>query len=297
MAAKIMWHHQMKLKEKSKFENVRAWLKSAVSLMIIMGLTWTCGLLVVTESSLSFLAYLFTILMAFQGLFIFLIFVVFSKTVREAYIKWWRVKVNESSFLSRHFGELTIPKLSQSSSKHKEAKGNNEKKGFSDKRLTAVTQQQVSNLYQTLPSQSSSAPYSVTYPNPIADSHASDSCYLKQKPLHSSESSEPDLIMTTHTHFSKDTPLSIEKSEPDSLELKQGHTPYSSESSTRDQSHTKEDDLQLENASLPPDTYVDATLTSDKKSNSLESLDDNVKIQLDEDSEENNYQSFSIHFV
>ena len=51
------------------------------------------------------LAYIFTIFVAFQGLFIFVIFVLLSKQVRENYAKWWKAKVAESDFLSKHFGD------------------------------------------------------------------------------------------------------------------------------------------------------------------------------------------------
>ena len=69
--------------------------------MVIMGLTWIFGVLIVEVEELVPLAYIYTILVAFQGVFIFLIFVVFSKQVREAYAKWWKVKVNESDILSK----------------------------------------------------------------------------------------------------------------------------------------------------------------------------------------------------
>ena len=51
------------------------------------------------------LAYIYTIMVAFQGLWIFIIFVLMSKQVREVYAKWWRAKVNESDILSKYFGE------------------------------------------------------------------------------------------------------------------------------------------------------------------------------------------------
>ena len=70
-----------------------------------MGLTWIVGVLIVEVKALLPLAYIYTILVAFQGLWIFIIFVLLSKQVREAYTKWWRAKVNESDFLSKHFGE------------------------------------------------------------------------------------------------------------------------------------------------------------------------------------------------
>ena len=54
------------------------------------------------------LAFIFTIFVAFQGLFIFVIFILLSKQVREKYAKWWKENVTESDFLSKHFGEPTL---------------------------------------------------------------------------------------------------------------------------------------------------------------------------------------------
>ena len=75
-----------------------------------MGLTWIFGVLIVEVEKLVPLAYIYTIIVAFQGLFIFLIFVVLSKQVREAYAKCWREKVNEYEILSRYFGTLSTLK-------------------------------------------------------------------------------------------------------------------------------------------------------------------------------------------
>ena len=50
-------------------------------------------------------ALIFTIFVAFQGLFIFVIFVLLQKPVRESYAKWWKARVAESDYLSRYFGE------------------------------------------------------------------------------------------------------------------------------------------------------------------------------------------------
>ena len=77
-------------------------------LVIIMGLTWIFGVLIVEVEELVPLAYIYTIMVAFQGLFILLIFVVFSKQVREAYAKCWRSKVNESAILSRYLGSSVV---------------------------------------------------------------------------------------------------------------------------------------------------------------------------------------------
>ncbi len=76
-----------------------------MSLVVIMGLTWIFGVLVVEVEALLPLTYIYTIMVAFQGLFIFIIFVCMSKGVREAYSKWWRVKISESDILSKYFGK------------------------------------------------------------------------------------------------------------------------------------------------------------------------------------------------
>ena len=59
-------------------------------LVVVMGLTWIFGVLIVEVEELVPLAYIYTIMVAFQGLFIFLIFVVFPKEVREVYVKLYK---------------------------------------------------------------------------------------------------------------------------------------------------------------------------------------------------------------
>ena len=86
----------------------RHWLKASISLTVVMGITWIIGVLVIEVEELFALAYIFTIFVAFQGLFIFVIFVILSKQVRENYIKWWKAKVAESDFLSKHFGDKSF---------------------------------------------------------------------------------------------------------------------------------------------------------------------------------------------
>ena len=73
-----------------------------------MGITWIIGILVIEVDELFALAFIFTIFVAFQGLFIFVIFVLLSKQVRENSAKWWKAKVAESDFLSKHFGEKSL---------------------------------------------------------------------------------------------------------------------------------------------------------------------------------------------
>ena len=66
----------------------RHWLKATISLTVVMGITWIIGVLVIEIEELFALAFVFTIFVAFQGLFIFIIFVLLSKQVREKYQSW-----------------------------------------------------------------------------------------------------------------------------------------------------------------------------------------------------------------
>ena len=103
MATSIIWRHQMK--QNKSLKNMRTWLKSAVSLTVIMGLTWIPGLFVVKHKGVLPLAYICTLLVAFQGTFIFILFVLLSKNVRDTYVKFWKTMVNESEILSKYFGD------------------------------------------------------------------------------------------------------------------------------------------------------------------------------------------------
>ena len=49
------------------------------------------------------LAYIYTVLVGFQGLFIFLTFVVFSEQVRDEYVKWFKAEIKKSDTLSKFF--------------------------------------------------------------------------------------------------------------------------------------------------------------------------------------------------
>ena len=89
--------------------NFRKWLRAAVLLVVIMGLTWIFGVLIVEVEELVPFAYIYTIMVAFQGLFIFLALVVFSKQVRDAYAKWWKERVNKSDFLNKYFSPSLAP--------------------------------------------------------------------------------------------------------------------------------------------------------------------------------------------
>ena len=71
-----------------------------------MGLTWVIGFLVIEVEELFVFAYIFTIVAAFQGLFIFIVLVLLdSKMVRDMLAKWWRARFERSDFYSIHFGQ------------------------------------------------------------------------------------------------------------------------------------------------------------------------------------------------
>lgn len=60
----------------------RAWLRGAIVLVFLLGLTWTFGLLYLNQESVA-MAYIFTILNSLQGLFIFVFHCVQNEKVRE----------------------------------------------------------------------------------------------------------------------------------------------------------------------------------------------------------------------
>jgi len=60
----------------------RAWLRGAIMLVFLLGLTWTFGLLYLNEESV-IMAYIFTILNSLQGLFIFVFHCVQNEKVRR----------------------------------------------------------------------------------------------------------------------------------------------------------------------------------------------------------------------
>ena len=88
MTAIVLWRHSKKHTDgKISKKRFKSWLRTLVFLVVVMGLTWIFGVLIVEVEELVPLAYIYTIMVAFQGLFIFLIFVVFPKEVREVYVK------------------------------------------------------------------------------------------------------------------------------------------------------------------------------------------------------------------
>ena len=98
MAAVIMWRQQKKRNIQQKSSDVGGWLKAVITLMVVMGITWIIGLAVVETEELLRLAYIFTIVAAFQGVSIYVVLVVLTKSVRDELIKW-AVKKSEPNSL------------------------------------------------------------------------------------------------------------------------------------------------------------------------------------------------------
>ncbi len=103
MAAVALWRQRMNQKGKMDRKNIGSWLKVLAFLLIIMGTTWIVGVLVMEVDALLPLAYIFTIMVAFQGVSIFLSVVAFQKSVRDEYIKWWKKRVKTSDLLSKYY--------------------------------------------------------------------------------------------------------------------------------------------------------------------------------------------------
>ena len=87
LAIWVMYRHQttsavMKSKEQSRMTNARVWIKGSFMLVVLLGLTWTFGLLYLNESTVA-MAYVFTILNSLQGLFIFFFHCVQNDQVRK----------------------------------------------------------------------------------------------------------------------------------------------------------------------------------------------------------------------
>ncbi|KAA0186105.1 hypothetical protein HAZT_HAZT010408 [Hyalella azteca] len=72
----------LKNKEHTKLASVRTWLRGAFVLVFLLGLTWTFGLLYLNQQTVV-MAYVFTVLNALQGLFIFIFHCVQNDKVKK----------------------------------------------------------------------------------------------------------------------------------------------------------------------------------------------------------------------
>ncbi|XP_047349875.1 latrophilin Cirl-like isoform X1 [Vespa velutina] len=73
----------------NKLQAHLAWLRGAIVLVFLLGLTWTFGLLYLNQESVV-MAYIFTVLNSLQGLFIFVFHCVQNEKVRKEYRKFIR---------------------------------------------------------------------------------------------------------------------------------------------------------------------------------------------------------------
>ncbi|XP_076048684.1 latrophilin Cirl-like isoform X2 [Oratosquilla oratoria] len=74
----------LKNKEHTKLASIRTWVRGAIVLMFLLGLTWTFGLLYLNKASVV-MAYIFTVLNSLQGLFIFIFHCVQNDKVKKEF--------------------------------------------------------------------------------------------------------------------------------------------------------------------------------------------------------------------
>ncbi len=97
MASAIMWKQANKRLTKNEDHHFFNWLKSVISLAVIMGLTWIVGVVIIAREELAPLAYIYTIAVAFQGFLMFLVLIVFVKPVRDDIKTWFEEKLNSKA--------------------------------------------------------------------------------------------------------------------------------------------------------------------------------------------------------
>ncbi|VDO79521.1 unnamed protein product [Haemonchus placei] len=68
--------------------DIRTWVKGAMGLVCLLGVTWTCGLLWIDDGHSIVMAYAFTIANSLQGLFIFVFHVLCSEKMRYDIARW-----------------------------------------------------------------------------------------------------------------------------------------------------------------------------------------------------------------
>ena len=105
MAAVTIWRHNER--KGGDIKSARSWLKVLVSLVVVMGLTWISGVLIVVVDELLPLAYIFTIMVAFQGVWIFFFFILIQEQVRDAYLKLWRTMTKTQTDIHREKNKNT----------------------------------------------------------------------------------------------------------------------------------------------------------------------------------------------
>ena len=107
MAAIRLWQQRKNKNGRMDRKNILSWLKAVSFLLLIMGITWILGVVVLEVDALLPLAYIYTIMVAFQGLFIFLTVVAFQESVRSEFIKWWKKTFKKSDLFSKYFSKVS----------------------------------------------------------------------------------------------------------------------------------------------------------------------------------------------
>ncbi|UYV65989.1 hypothetical protein LAZ67_3006074 [Cordylochernes scorpioides] len=79
----------VKSKDQTKLSSIKTWVRGAVVLVFLLGLTWSFGLFYLNEQSV-IMAYLFVIFNSLQGLFIFIFHCIYNDKVQKEYQKYFR---------------------------------------------------------------------------------------------------------------------------------------------------------------------------------------------------------------
>ncbi|VDM95826.1 unnamed protein product [Thelazia callipaeda] len=80
-------------RDRSRTEQMLGWLKGSVTLLCLLGITWTFGYLMIIEATKTLFAFIFTVLNCLQGAFIFIIHVILNEKVRITLLRFLRVKM------------------------------------------------------------------------------------------------------------------------------------------------------------------------------------------------------------
>ena len=107
MAAVTLWQQKKSQKGEMDRRSIAAWLKAVSFLVVVTGITWIVGVLVMEVEALLPVAFIFTIMVAFQGVAIFLSLVAFQKSVRDEYIKWLKGRGICNRFAKSSSGKST----------------------------------------------------------------------------------------------------------------------------------------------------------------------------------------------
>ncbi|XP_071954239.1 adhesion G protein-coupled receptor L1-like [Antedon mediterranea] len=71
----------------TKTQQLRTWIKGAITLLFLLGSTWATGLLFFNQSSIT-MAYIFTVLNSLQGFFIFLFYCFNNDAIKKELRRW-----------------------------------------------------------------------------------------------------------------------------------------------------------------------------------------------------------------